>query len=727
MRSHNVTDYIEVYDSVAVWAREPARIWWPPQEPWEYLWELFALQYTDGLHHYVVRKAGIDPIVGDLKDFWNDIGYWTRTGWGALGSWVDLINSYLHSLWNNVVWGLKYMADAFKDGIWGVANWIHNIYTWVLWNLVTDIYSFARNLFKPIVDAWSSVTATLETWFDYIYQAIIALFQDPIEWINDLAVDLYDWLKSIKDAIWDSLIWTADIIGAYLGSKLTAFAGILKPWLQNIWAAISNFLETPRQWILNIAGDLWTWLGSIRDVIWAAITAAVPMIGAQMYASQVQATPVFIGQLRDALLWLWDAIKAGFIFVVQDLMPAVYAAASGALGALKDEFTNLIGLAYDEILQRATAVVPITPERSAGIAAGMFGAAVGFGTLSHSMALAVEAIPNLKYMGVHYLSAFVARMGSFGTISSATMGVIAALAIREPFSYYMKSILRPTQPREMDLQIMAVKPDIPIETFRQGMKYQGYTDFWINAFERTMFHEPSYFEMSMLGEDEAATPEWLFTKSRRSGYTVEDAKVFVSSMIKKVTRDQRKEYYKQAFNAFKEGYISADQFKAHLDHLDIRPEAKDLATRAANMAYETDLNKELVSLYRRSFQQGLITEAELRASLSALGMLEQRVEAIMDLEWVRQEPKILKAERKEIETEWRDVQSKYSRLYIESFRRGLITEDLLVAYLLAIGLTDRAAKATARYEALKLVPKPKPLEIIVPSLPLPPEPPVYED
>ncbi|MBA7687202.1 hypothetical protein ES703_95663 [subsurface metagenome] len=453
---------------------------------------------------------------------------------------------------------------------------------------------------------------------------------------------------------------------------------------------------------------------------------AATLVGGYIGTKLTEFAPVVTEYFRDVAIYVWDAIKAAFIFVVEDLLPAAWESASGAMGWLKDEFTNIIGLAYDEIMEKATALVPITPERSVQIAAGMFGTAVGFGALAHGMALAVEALPNIKYMGVHYLSAFVARMGSFGTISSATMGVIAALAIREPFSYYMKSILRPTQPREMDLQIMAVKPDIDLETFRQGMKYQGYTDFWIDAFERTMYHEPSYFELSMLGEDEAATEEWLFTKARRSGYTEVDATVFVSSMIKKVTRDQRKEYYKQAFNAFKEGFISDTQFKEHLDHLDIRPEAKELATDAANLAYQTDLNKELISTYRTAFRQDLIDDRELEVSLSNLGMTEERVYSIVELEWVKKEPKILKAERKEIETEWRKIQSEHSRLYIESFRRGLITEDELATNLIAVGIENRAAKATARYEAIKLVPKPKPVEILIPVIPSPPSPPVYD-
>ena len=626
----------------------------------KYTYPVFVADVRDGWYVNLVSQEVTYSLLSDIRTWFHDIHSWIWLLWGKMRLYFDDLFIYIETLWNNLATYISDLGTTIKDEILGVANFLSNIYTWVVWNLVDDVTTFVINLFKPLTDAWDYVVNTLIDFYNEIRDAITGFLATPYEWITTALTDLWDWLGSIAVSIWDSMLEAATLVGGYIGTELTAFA------------------------------------------------------------------PVVTEYLRDVLVYVWDAIKAAFIFVVEDLLPAAWESATGAIGWLRDEFTNLIGLAYDEIMDKATALLPITPERSVQVAAGMFGAAVGFGTLAHGMALGVEAVPNLKYMGVHYLSAFVARMGSFGTISSATMGVIAALAIREPFSYYMKSLIRPTQPREMDLQIMAVKPDINLETFRQGMKYQGYTDFWIDAFERTMYHEPSYFELSMLGEDEAATEDWLFTKARRSGYSEVDATVFVSSMIKKVTRDQRKEYYKQAFNAFKEGYISDTQFKEHLDHLDIRPEAKELATKAADLAYRTDLNKELISTYRRSFQDDIITEHELDAILSYLGLTEERVDSIIEIEWVKKEPKILKAERKEIETEWRKIQSGYSRLYIETFRRGLITGDQLETNLIAIGIIAKAAKATARHEALKLVPKPKPLEIIIPVIPSPPSPPVYE-
>lgn len=710
------------------WATTPATLWRAPETPSEYLYPLFQIWDNPwlGIYSYMVDKLELDPIIPDLKDFFGNITSWVQEKWSNLWAGLEALNVYIESLWNSIVAGLDLLGQSIKDEIMGLVNFISNIYTWLMWNLVDNIGSFVAEFFRPITDAWHSVTDTLALWFENIWAAITAFLASPFQWILDLAGDLWTWLLALKNSIWDSVIEGAAIVGAYIKSYLEPIKEILALWLQNIRDAITAFLGSPIQWVLDLAGDLWAWLLAIKDSIWDSVTEASVLIG-EYVGTHLRTLADSIGALiTDLLQWMWADIKATYGFVANDLIPAVADATIGALGWLKDEFVNIMGLAYNEIMDYARSFSPMTPEKSVDAAKILFGVAVGFGALAHGMALAVEAMPNVKYMGVHYLSAFVARMGSFGLISSATMGVIAALAIREPFSYYMKSLLRPTQPRELDLQIMAVKPDIPIETFRKGMAYQGYSDYWIDAIERTMFHEPSYFEMSMLGEDEVATTEWLFTKARRSGYTEVDAKVFVSSMIKKVTRDQRKEFYKQVFNAYKEGYMTRDDFIENLDALDFRPEGKELSIIAADMAYQFDLVKELITTYKKAFQDDMITEAEFRASLSALGVTEERVESMVDLEWTRKEPKILKAERKEFEKEWRAIQNKYSQLYLAAFRKRLISEQELVTYLTLIGIEERAAGAIGRLEAVKLVPKPKGVEIILPYIPAPPAMPVYE-
>lgn len=706
--------------------------WTPPVDPQEYVFPLLDYEYDywsvpegRNIPTYELRKEELDPLIPDLMDFWARTKDWVDNKWGLLDAWFIGIETYIESLWNSITKGISDTGTLILDEITGIANYISNLVTWFTFNLVDDIADFAAHLFYPVTLWIKRAYTAVNLWLEEIWEAIINFFATPVDWITDLYADLAAWLSSIKDEIWLSLTQAADIVGSYVMSYVDPIRAAISDWLENIWESITNFWADPVAWIQDLFSNITDWLESIRDEIWLSMTTATDSIGVYLGTKLNEFAPVVVDLFRDAAVWLWDLIKPAFSFWLSGKIPDEWESEKGAWEWLREEFTSLATDAYEEIMDRATKVVPVTPERSAGIAVGMFGSAVAFGTTAHSMSLAVEAIPNLKYMGVHYLSAFIARMGSFGTISSATMGVIAALAIRKPFSYYMNSILRPTQPAAMDLQIMAVKPDIDEETFRQGMRYEGYSDFWIDAFQRTMYHEPSYFELSMLGEDHEATAEWIFTKARRRGYSEVDAEIFVRSLLKKVYRDQRKEFYMQSFNAFKEGYIDIDQFKENLETLDIRDEAKELSVRSANLAYQADLHKDFISSFKKAFQDDLITEDDLRTSLSTLGMIPERVDAIVSIEWVKKQPKILKAEQREVEKQWRDIQSKYSRLYIESFRKGLITESDLSTYLVAIGIEERAAMATATYEAVKKVPRPKPIEVVIPALPAPPTYPAY--
>ena len=656
-------DYADIYGDVAEWARQPAGVWWPPETPAQYLYPLILPWDPGGYQwgRYNISRDALDPLIPDLKQFWANITYWVGAGWGAMKIWFDNLNAYITSLWNNILAGLAATATAIKNEIIGLGNWISNIYTWVVWNLVDDLRRFAANLFRPITDAWYSVTTTLSTWFNYIWEAITNFLQEPVEWMLDLAGDLWAWLGSIRDMIWESLISAADIVGQYIGLKLREFV------------------------------------------------------------------PVLVRSLEDAALWLWDAIKRGFLFVVEDVVPAAYNAASGALGYLKDEFTNLIGLAYDEIMEKATALVPVTPERSAGIAAGMFGTAVGFGTLAHSMALAVEAVPNLKYMGVHYLSAFASRMGSFGTISSATMGVIAALAIKEPFTYYMNSILRPTIPDEKLLIEFRAKREFDYEAFKRYMKYHGYTDEWIKFTDSWLWKDPRLFEILYCADVTVPPTEWLQRKFERAGYEDIDIPTLIKVVERRTTRSPRTYYTTSLRRNFRHGFLTEEELVEGIKALEMAEDAIDWIKRTGELDNIYEVNQDWVTTFKTAYRNDIITEEEMIASLTAIGLPSDRVEGISELEWVRKQPRILEAERKEIETQWREVQGKYSKVYIESFRRGLITEVQLVSYLVAIGIRQRVAAMTARHEVIKLVPKPKPEAIPVPVIPLPPELPVYED
>jgi len=692
-----IAAYEDVYKQVRWWIippEEPEPDYYLPGTDIPYMTEGQHIQWQEYVYPVLIggRIAGHEvdflrrevhySLLSDIREWFLNIRglVWANQATGS--TWLDAISGYLWQVVDALTAWLAAIRDAVQAELIGIANYVGNIYTWVVWNMVDDIKTFAINLFEPITDAWRTVTATLEYWFDYIYNAIIALFTDPIGWIQDALSEFGNWLGDIAAMVWDSMVALGDVLGAWLGTKLIAFAPLVVENLRDVLVYI---------WDTVVGG-----VGAVEKLI------------------------------RDALIFWWEALKDAWIFVAEDMMPAVIGAASGAFGALKDEFTNLIGLAYDELLQKATALVPVTPERSAGIALGMFGTAVGFGALAHGMALAVEAIPNLKYMGTHYLSAFVARMGSFGTISSATMGVIAALAIREPFTYYMNSILRPAIPDEKLLIEFRAKRDLDFNQFKGYMKYHGFTDEWIATIDSWLWKDPRLFEILYCADVTVPPTEWLQRKFERAGYEDIDISTLIKVVERRTTRSPRSYYTTSLRRNFRHGFLTETELVEGIRALEMAEEAIDWIKRAGELDNIYEVNQDWVLTFKTAYRNDILTEDEMIASLTAIGLPRDRVQGISELEWVRKQPRILAAERKEFETEWRKIQTAYSRVYIESFRKGLITEGVLAAYLTAIGINDKVANMSARHEAIKLIPRPKPEAIPVPVIPIPPEPPVYD-
>ena len=216
-----------------------------------------------------------------------------------------------------------------------------------------------------------------------------------------------------------------------------------------------------------------------------------------------------------------------------------------------------------------------------------------------------------------------------------------------------------------------------------------------------MYREPRYFELSMMGEDEAATPEWIFRKARRGAYTPEDSVIFVKSLLKKVCRTQIIDAYRQAFNSYKQGYITREQFGTYLDFLDMRPEAKGYATLAADLAYRYGYIGDMVRLLSDTYINDLMTEDDFRLAIFSLGMEERRARLAIQKARIRKIPRVMRETRKEAEKAEREVQRKLQEIYRTYFRDGKITVEQYRGYLEAIGMTPEMAELTVELEALR--------------------------
>jgi len=341
---------------------------------------------------------------------------------------------------------------------------------------------------------------------------------------------------------------------------------------------------------------------------------------------------------------------------------------------------------------------PITPERAPALGMKLFGAALTFGLAAHAASIGLELVHPLKSLGFGQAVGILGDMASFGPISAATMGVLIYGTVRRPFQYAVNAVTRSQIPDEMTLQIMAVKPDIPMDQFVSTMKYHGYSDYWIDRIKRTMFHEPRYFELKMMSEDEAASEEWLFEKSRRAGFNEADSKIMVSSYIKSATRSQRQDYYKQAFYLYKEGFIDDGDFDAVLDRIEMRPEGKRFAKYAAEYAYRQDVIKDEIKYWTDNYLKDVINATELSLYLTLLGIRSARVLWMVGLAKTRKRNKPSQAESKQLEQVMDQARAKYAQAYVYEYRKGIINLKQLEANLIALGIHPELAEATAALE-----------------------------
>jgi len=687
---------LHTFQEVTKWVNKPSS--GNPVEPWEY-WRDFFVGYGIGFPSvgvWGIMQEGLDPFIPDLIKFfgnmtntYNDAHNWVHTKWAALGSWVGGLGTKLTHLYTQLVVLIDTIIKfPITVWLWVTATWTQ--ITGYIWDLLWSLWDWVKESWGEFLDYIWRLAWAIWDWIDEAWDYIALLVQDFISEICEaLRIKWAEWYGPIRD--WVLARWEA--IGAWVLAKWEW----LKGYILEYWGTI-------KAWVLAKSKEYWDWIKKNVPGYWLKVK---DLLG---------------GILKE----IWEFIIKTVMAVQERYVPAVVDGISRALDWLKDQFTWVIGTAYDELMDLAKSFTPITPAKSVQLAGLMFGSAVGFGALAHGLALAVEAVPNLKNIGVHYMSSFAAHMGGFGLISSATMGVIAALALRVPFTYYVNDLLRPTIPDDKLLIEFRAKREIDFPEFKRYMAFHGHSDEWSAKIDSWLWKDPRLFEILYCADVTVPPREWLVRKFERAGYEEIDVDVLCRVVERRTTRSPRAYYTTSLRRNFRHGFIGEAELTEGIEALEMAPEAIDWIKRAGDLDNIYEINSDLVTAYRTAYRNDVITEAECKASLASLGLPSGRVEAIIYLEWVRKMPSAIRAERKEIADEWADIQSSYSKAYIQAFRAGWITQGELVTCLVAIGYKKKVAEGVAMLEAVKLAVKGKPEQIPTPIIPLPPPPPEYE-
>jgi len=412
---------------------------------------------------------------------------------------------------------------------------------------------------------------------------------------------------------------------------------------------------------------------------------------------------------------LWPLVKRIFDEIKKLLGPP--------LAALNDKLNSYALDIYDKLIKRATAEGHITPERAPVVALDMYKFAFAAGLAAHASASLLEVLHPFKRLGVHQVSAMIGDFAAFGRIAAATIGVYATVALGIPMRYNVQYWSRPKIPDERLLIEFCAKREIDAAEFRKYMAYQGYSDYWSDIIYRWQWKDPRMLEivrMADVGIDQGKPPPeempwlrrfgitgdklkdwWLYRKYMRAGYEDCDLPVMVNFIHRRMASFAMT-YVRTAIRRnYRWGFLSDKELSDWMDRLQLPEEAKTWIRWAGALDREYFYRQDLVRLYTIQYRNDLISADEFLVGLVAMGLPLREADITVRIEKARKSPKITRPVIKAAEKAMAEVQKKYVQLYIQQFRNDLITEEMLLQSLLAVGIEPELAEVTVALEHTK--------------------------
>ena len=522
-------------------------------------------------------------------------------------------------------------------------------------------------------------------------------------------------------------------------------AGLVSPMV----TIAHRIASSPNQLLAGLVSPMVTIgarIASSPNQLLAGLMSPLVTIGVRLGISNQaqQALPAALGSV--GLSWLTadqegkqrlqDRAWQNVVALGGQLQAGIQSAGNGAVPAflegLKDFTVNTLRQGYDGLLAFILENDEITPELAPTVGVRAFLAASGLGAAAHLVSTAVELVHPLKAMGVHYLSGFLADMGSFSSISNALMGTMAQVAIANPMRYYLNNMTRATIPTPGDLQAMHRKHTLSQSDFARYMNYWGYNEAWVENYIEYLPADPRLFDILRMAE--AGIPEtsppadalptlrkmgiraagnpdwWLEMKFALAGYNWIDIPMLVDTVHRRLTATERNRLVTTASVNFRDGYMTEADYRLELAAAGKTQDQVDWRVRAERLAALNDDIDDLVKLYVDKFLKDQLTYDELVIAMVNVGVTPTKSGILARRAAIRKLPKPVDDTDKRQEKAVREMQAVWSRMYKEQYRADMITADGYYSSLRSIGIREDVAWATVELEIARRIGKAKKVE-----------------
>lgn len=661
---------------------------------------------------------------------------------------------------------VNYINEAIltcpEDDVWDT------VHDWILIAQNQTITSISNTIHAKVIVARDSILLRLDTYHKQysddlaiIRQSVSVLLQDMLlvlQFMWDNTGGILNGVANIVDSITGGV---SDIIGTTISSIASGIAQIIPA----IGSAVSVIVSTLGSTIANLASSLihtiTTGFASVMSTITTTISSLLTSISGFFSAlvNEIRSTidwvaefalvklPEYLNQgvtvLMDTLMnftmwvpqllgagmtwfqedvpgasprgegilttifqWIVNAFRTVMEWVATYIIKPIISALVAILSAIADVFRPVMEVFLSGVLDLLTSLGPISPSGATGAMSGLANIGMLIVGMLGAMTVAGHLIHPFQSVGLGEISAIVWDMSQFRVVTGAFMGVVSALAVRQPLTYYLNKALRPKLPDERSAAMMMSREYISREQYSNLMGFYGIPDEWHEPMTLLTETKVGYFALANIARNGVFQRELFERDCRRAGYATETIEMLLDMYQKNALEAVRGQMSGYAITRYKEGFSTASEFREELKILGYSNDQIPVYEAAAELAYATDYLSDLKSAYYTAVTRGQISLDGYRSALAGLGIVPERVEA-----FVLRARAVLKPKEKLGPTAppVPTYETDYGKIVVDTIRRerrkNLISDQQETARLIQLGMEPDMAEAIAANDNARLAEK----------------------